>query len=77
MDELKHTDIAGHALEALAESRVREIHVIGRRGPAQAKFTNRELRELGELDDCDGVADARDLELNPKASRRSRTRTTS
>jgi ferredoxin/flavodoxin---NADP+ reductase len=67
VDELKHTDIAGHALEALAENRVREIHVIGRRGPAQAKFTNRELRELGELDDCDAVAEARDLELNPES----------
>ena len=67
VDELKHTDIAGHALEALAESRVREIHVIGRRGPAQAKFTNRELRELGEIDDCDAVAEARDLDLNPES----------
>ena len=67
VDELKHTDIAGHALEALAESRVREIHVIGRRGPAQAKFTNRELREAGEIDDCDAVAEARDLDLNPES----------
>jgi ferredoxin--NADP+ reductase len=67
VDELKHTDIAEHALDALAESRVREVHVIGRRGPAQAKFTSRELRELGELDDCAAVADPRDLELNPES----------
>jgi ferredoxin/flavodoxin---NADP+ reductase len=36
-------------LQALAQSKVREVHVIGRRGPAQAKFTTKELRELGEL----------------------------
>ena len=45
IDELRTTDISDRALEALAESRVREVHVVGRRGPAQAKFTNKELRE--------------------------------
>jgi ferredoxin--NADP+ reductase len=40
VDELRQTDMAEHALSALASSRVREIHIIGRRGPAQAKFTN-------------------------------------
>ena len=48
-DELRATDIAQHALDALAESKVREIHLIGRRGPVQAKFTTPELRELGDL----------------------------
>jgi len=67
VDELKHTDIAEHALDALAESRVREIHVIGRRGPAQAKFTSKELRELGELADADAVVDPADLSLNPQS----------
>ncbi len=67
VDELKHTDIAQHALDALAESRVREIHVIGRRGPAQAKFTTRELREFGELGDCAPVVLAEDLELNAES----------
>jgi ferredoxin/flavodoxin---NADP+ reductase len=64
VDELKHTDIAEHALAVLAESKIREIHVIGRRGPAQAKFTNKELRELGELADCDAMVDPADLCLN-------------
>jgi hypothetical protein len=64
VDELRTTDIAEHALQELAESRVREIHVIGRRGPAQAKFTNKELRELGELANCDVCADPHRLELN-------------
>ncbi len=67
VDELKHTDIAEHALDCLAESRVREIHLIGRRGPAQAKFTTKEFRELGELADCDPVVDPPDLELNPES----------
>ncbi|MGO4685183.1 FAD-dependent oxidoreductase [Hyphomicrobium sp. 2TAF46] len=49
VDELKSSDIAGHALEALAESKVREVHIIGRRGPVQAKFTTKELRELASL----------------------------
>ena len=67
VDELKHTDIAEHALAALAESRIREIHMIGRRGPAQAKFTNKELRELGELADADVSFDPTDLKLNPES----------
>ncbi len=68
VDELKHTDIAEHALDALAESRIRDVYVIGRRGPAQAKFTSKELREFGELDDCDPIVDAAELELNPAST---------
>jgi ferredoxin/flavodoxin---NADP+ reductase len=67
VDELRHTDIAEHALEALAASRVREIYVVGRRGPAQAKFTAKELRELGDLDDAEVVVDPKELELNPES----------
>ncbi len=67
VDELKHTDIAEHALACLAASRIREIHLVGRRGPAQAKFTTKEFRELGELADCDPVVDPADLELNPES----------
>jgi ferredoxin/flavodoxin---NADP+ reductase len=48
--ELERTDIADHALEALRESRVEEVVVLGRRGPAQAAFTSAELRELGHID---------------------------
>jgi len=68
VDELKHSDIAKHALEVLAESEIRNIHMVGRRGPAQAKFTHQELREFGELADCDPVVDPRDLELNEASS---------
>ncbi|GHF97920.1 NADP oxidoreductase [Deinococcus piscis] len=49
-DELHTSDIAGHALDMLRGSGVRDVYVMGRRGPAQAKFTTKELREFGELD---------------------------
>ena len=65
VDELKHTDIAAHALDALAASKVREVRMVGRRGPVQAAFTPPELKELGELADCDLVVDVAELALNP------------
>jgi len=67
-DELAHSDIASHALEVLAESRIRDVYMIGRRGPVQAKFTHQELRELGELADCDPVVSTEELELNQASS---------
>jgi ferredoxin/flavodoxin---NADP+ reductase len=63
-EELEETDTADHAIDALAESGVEEIVVIGRRGPAQAAFTNPEVRELGEMADADIVIDAADVELD-------------
>ncbi|HEX5980289.1 MAG TPA: FAD-dependent oxidoreductase [Thermoleophilaceae bacterium] len=63
-DELATTDVADHALEVLAGSNVREIVVLGRRGPAQAAFTNPELLELGEMTDAEVHVDARDVELD-------------
>ncbi len=67
VDELKHTDIAEHALDVLAGSKVKNIYVIGRRGPAQAKFTSKELKEFGVLADCDPVIDGDELALNPES----------
>ncbi len=64
-DELRQTDIADYALEALANSNVKEIIVLGRRGPVQAKFTNPELKELEELEGADVIVSADDLELDP------------
>jgi ferredoxin/flavodoxin---NADP+ reductase len=64
-DELAQTDVADHALDVLAESNIREIVVLGRRGPAQAAFTNPELLELGEMTDADVFVEARDVELDP------------
>jgi ferredoxin/flavodoxin---NADP+ reductase len=63
--ELDITDTADHAIPPLAESGVREIVVLGRRGPAQAAFTNPEVRELGELTDADIVIDPAEVELDP------------
>jgi ferredoxin--NADP+ reductase len=65
VDELARTDIARHALEVLAESSVREIHIVGRRGPVQSKLSTNELRELGEIPNCNAVTDARDFVLDP------------
>jgi ferredoxin/flavodoxin---NADP+ reductase len=63
--ELAQTDVADHALDVLAESRIEEIVVLGRRGPAQAAFTNPELLELGEMSDADVFVDPRDVEVDP------------
>jgi ferredoxin--NADP+ reductase len=61
-EELARTDVADHALHALRASAIREVVVAGRRGPAQAAFTNPELGELGELADVDVVVDAAEVE---------------
>jgi ferredoxin--NADP+ reductase len=63
-DELRHTDVPEPVLRALSASRVREIHMIGRRGPAQAKFTTKELRELGELPGTDVVVRPDEADLS-------------
>ena len=61
-EELACTDIADHALDVLEHSRVKEIVIVGRRGPAQAAFTTPELLELGELSDTDVIVDPDELE---------------
>jgi ferredoxin--NADP+ reductase len=61
--ELAGTDVSQPVLDALMASKVREVHVIGRRGPAQAKFTTKELRELGELAGVDIVVPAAEADL--------------
>jgi ferredoxin--NADP+ reductase len=68
-DELARTDMADHAIAALAASAVEEVVVLGRRGPAQAAFTNPELRELGELQRAGVVVDVSDLELDETSAR--------
>ncbi|GII78226.1 NADP oxidoreductase [Sphaerisporangium rufum] len=52
-EELRATDVPQEVLDRLAKSQVRRIHMIGRRGPEHAKFTLKELRELGDLANCD------------------------
>ena len=63
-DELAVTDTADHAIDAFNAAGVREVVLLGRRGPAQAAFTNPELRELGELTRADVDVDPVDLDLD-------------
>ncbi len=60
--ELAPTDTADHALDVLAHSTITEVVVAGRRGPAQAAFTNPELRELADLADADIIVDPDELD---------------
>lgn len=53
--ELDDTDMPQHVLDTLNQSKITDIHVLGRRGPAQATFTTKELKELGELHDADVI----------------------
>ncbi len=62
--ELKTTDMTDYALDELQESNVRRIHIFARRGPVQAKFTNPEIKELGELEIADVIINPDDLVLN-------------
>ena len=62
--ELHATDVPQPVLEALHASKVREVHMIGRRGPAHAKFTTKELRELGELPGVEVVVHGDEADLN-------------
>ncbi len=76
--ELARTDMADHAMFALARSQIEEVVVVGRRGPEQAAFTNPELRELGQLSGADVAVSGNEVtipsefrELNPsKTSQR-------
>ncbi|MET7595776.1 FAD-dependent oxidoreductase [Streptomyces sp. NPDC005496] len=63
--ELSPTDMPHAALTALAASEITEIHMVGRRGPSQARFTTKELRELGAMPDVDVTVDPRELALDP------------
>ncbi|GAB4515688.1 MAG: FAD-dependent oxidoreductase [Anaerolineae bacterium] len=62
--ELATTDIADYALEALAKSNIKTIYVLGRRGAAQAAFTNPEIKELGELEEVDMIVAPDDANID-------------
>jgi len=67
-DELAVTDVADHALEALAASSIEEVVVLGRRGPAQAAYTTPELRELGELTQADVNVDPAEAAIDDEST---------
>ncbi len=66
--ELAITDISDPALDALAKSKVRNVYVLGRRGPVQAKFSTPEIKEFGDLDLADPIIDPADLVLDPPSN---------
>jgi ferredoxin--NADP+ reductase len=66
-EELAPTDTTDPAIDAIASAALRDIVVVGRRGPAEASFTTPELQELGELAGADVVVDPADLELDPES----------
>lgn len=68
VDELKGTDISEHALEILAKSNIKDIHIVARRGPAQVKFTNAEVREFGHLEIADAMVLDNELKLDRASS---------
>ena len=65
--ELKDSDIADHAMQALAKTNIKDIYLIGRRGPVQSAFTELEIKELGELEDCDVIVNPKDMVLNAES----------
>jgi ferredoxin--NADP+ reductase len=67
-EELTPTDTADHAIAHLGAGQVQDVVLLGRRGPAQAAFTNPELLELGELAAADVVVHPEDLELDPASA---------
>ena len=64
-DELDETDMASYAVDALRESRVREVWLLGRRGPVQSAFTTNEVRELGEMKHADVIVRPDEMQLDP------------
>jgi len=67
-DELRPTDVPEEVIERLAASRVRSLHMVGRRGPEHAKFTLKELRELGELENADVLTHQDEVKVDDVAS---------
>ena len=63
-EELASSDITAVAMDALKDSQIETIHLIGRRGPVQAAFTQLEIQELGELKECSISVDSQDLVLS-------------
>ncbi|WP_246311315.1 FAD-dependent oxidoreductase [Changpingibacter yushuensis] len=63
-DDLMETEIPANVVEGLRSSNVTDVHVFGRRGPAQVKFTPMELRELGHVPDVDIVVDPEDFQYD-------------
>lgn len=68
-NELRQTDIADYALEKLAKSNIRQIYILSRRGPVQAKFTPVELKELADLEEADVIVEPEALDLDAASAK--------
>ena len=69
-DQLDDTDMAEEVLGGLAATRITDVHILGRRGPAYTSFTTKELRELGQLEGVEVRVDPADLELDASSQAR-------
>ena len=66
-ERLRATDVPDHVLKELAANPVRDVYILARRGAAQAKFSSKELHEIGELADVDVLLPPQDLHLDESA----------
>jgi len=66
--ELEHTDMPQHVLDTFARSGITDVYLVGRRGPAQATFTTKELKELGELAEADILVSIEDATLDERSA---------
>ncbi|WP_230976433.1 MULTISPECIES: FAD-dependent oxidoreductase [Georgenia] len=64
VEDLMPTEVPANVVEGLRASPVTDVHVFGRRGPAQVKFTPLELRELGKVPDVDVIVYEEDFEFD-------------
>ena len=69
VEDLMPTEIPANVAEGLARNQATDIHIFGRRGPAQVKFTPLELRELGKVPDVDVIVDEEDFEFDEGSER--------
>jgi len=67
-ERLATTDMPQHVLDALAQSSISQVHVLGRRSPAHATWTTKELRELGEFEGVDVVVDPASMDMEPASA---------
>ncbi len=68
-EDLRPTEVPENVYEGLAASPITDVHLFGRRGPIQVRFTPLELRELGELRDVDIILDEDDFGIDPSDER--------
>jgi ferredoxin--NADP+ reductase len=69
VDELNGTDISDHALDELASSHIKDVYIVSRRGPAQVKFTNAEVREFGHLALADPIVIEEEMNIDRASSK--------